>query len=479
MQADVVVIGAGAVGSSVARELSKYELDVVLVDKNEDIGGDASRSNSAMMICGYDTPPGTLESKLAIASNAMMDELSKELDVGFDRIGAIQVAKNEEETHKLHANFDKARENGVEDVVLLDKEKLLAMEPQLSKTVCEGMYVPREGRVDLFELVIAYAENAADNGVKILTSAEVTDILCEGGCVKTVVTSRGSIDTRFVVSAAGLFGDAISKMAGIDDFYMYPRYGQFYILDKNLPYMPGYMIMPVPTPVTRGKVIIPTIHGNLLVGPTAVDGEDKLKRDTDRETLELIIKETRELVPAIDPKDAVAQFAGARPARSPAGYHTRVFEDPKGYIEITGVTGTGVSTSPAMGVHIINMLADEGLELVPKKNFNKYRTSVRRFNKMSVKEQDELIREYPRYGHVICRCETVTEGEIAAAIHRNPPARSVDAIKRRLRCGMGRCQGGFCGPRIIEILAGELGTDAESVCKNEKGSELLTGMNRV
>lgn len=478
VQADVVVIGAGAVGSSVARELSKYQLDVVLVEKDEDIGGNASKTNSAMMICGYDTPPDTLESKLAKGSNAMMDTLSRELDVAFDRIGALQVAQTPEEIPAMMESYRQAMDNGIYDAAIIGKEKLLEMEPNLSDKIEAGLWIPREGHVDVFELLIAYAENAAENGVKIWTSAEVTDIICEDNAVKTVVTKRGSIRTRYVVNAAGVFGDTIGKMVGIADFYNYPRYGQFYILDKNLPYMPDHMIMPVPTPLTRGKLVIPTIHGNLLLGPTAVNGMDRYDKATTKESLDVIIAETRKLLPAINPRDAVTQFTGIRPARTPKGYHIRAFESLKGYIEATGIL-TGVSTSPAMGVHIVSMLADEGLELIHKKNFNPYRMSIKRFKNLSAKEQDELIAKDPRYGHVICRCETVTEAEIVEAIHRNPGAWSVDAVKRRLRAGMGRCQGGFCSPRVVEILARELGVPAEIIRKNEPGSELLTEKNRV
>lgn len=478
MQLRVVVIGAGVVGCSVARELSKYELDVVLLEKSEDIGGDASRGNSAMMVCGYDTPQNSLETKLVRASNAMMDGLFGELDVEFDRIGAIQVAKTPDEIPALHESYRQAKQNGISDAVMLGKEELLAMEPHISKSVREGMLIPREGRVDVFELVIAYAENAAENGVKIMTSTEVTGLIREDGRIKTVVTNRGNIHAGFVINAAGVLGDTIGRMAGIDDYHNYPRYGQFHVLDKNLPYAPNHMIMPVPTPVTRGKLILPAMHGNLLLGPTATDGEDKADKTTDRETLEAIIKETRELIPAIDPKDAITQFTGIRPARSPKGDYVNIYEEIKGYVEVS-VASTGVSTSPAIGEYVSHRLADAGLELVPKKNFNKYRAGIRRFAKMSEEERDEIIKENPGYGHVICRCETVTEGEILEAINRDPPPRSMDGIKRRLRTGMGRCQGGFCGPRLVEILAREFGVDASEIRKNEEGSELLVGKNRV
>ena len=477
MNADVVVIGAGAVGGSIARELSKYQLNIVLVEKSEDIGGNASRSNSAMIICGYDTPPDSLESKLVAASNAMMDTLSKQLDVTFKRIGAIQVAKSSQELPALKESYIQALDNGIFDAALLTREKLIEIEPNLSRRVEGGLLIPRESIVDLFELIIAYAENAADNGVKILTSTTVNGIICEESKVKAVVTDKGTIETRYVVNAAGLFADKIAQMVGITDYFNYPRYGQFYILDKNLPYAPNHMIMPIPSPITRGKLIVPTIHGNLLLGPTADNGEDRFDKATSQECLESIISETRELIPAINPKDAVTQFQGIRPAREPKGYHIRTFESLNGYIEANGIL-TGISSSPAMGVYVTNLLSNKGLDLVPKKDFNPNRLGIKRFNTLSIKEQDELIRENPRYGNVVCRCETITEAEILCSIHRNPGATSMDGIKRRLRAGMGRCQGGFCGPRVVEILSRELGVDPTEIRKNEVGSELLIRRNR-
>ena len=477
MKADVVVIGAGAVGSSTARELSRYNLKVVLMEKSEDIGGDASRSNSAMMICGYDTPPFTLENKLVTTSNAMIDQLAEDLDVSFFRIGAIQVAKTEEELPALQASFQQAIDNGVTDVSRLSNEKLRAMEPNIAPTVAGGMFIPRESHIDVFELMVAYVENAVDNGVVLLRGAPVTDILTENKKVTAVVTPKGVIHTRFVVNAAGVYGDTIARMVGLDDFRNYPRMGQFYIMDKNLPYMPNHMLMPVPTPITRGKLLIPTIHGNLLLGPTAINREDRGDKSTDREQLDSVINEVKELIPAINAKDAVTQFAGLRPARDPYGYHIRAFKELKGYIEATGIL-TGVSGSPAIGVYISQLLGEEGLALQPKQDFNPVRVGIRRFARMSQKERNELIARDPHYGNIICRCETITEGEIVDAIRRTAGARSMDGVKRRLRVGMGRCQGGFCGPRTMEILVRELGIPMEQVVKNEPGSELLRGSNR-
>lgn len=474
---DVVVIGAGAVGSAIARELSRYQLDVVLVEKNEDVGGDASKTNSAMIICGYDTPPNTLENKLIMASNAMFDKISKDLDVPFNRIGALQIAKTKEELISLEKNRKKAIENGVFDIEQLTPSRIKEMEPNLTENIAGGLYIPRESIIDVFELIVAYVENAVDNGVKLMLSTKVTGITKEDGKVRSVITDRGEIQTRYVINAAALYADKIAETVGLADFKNYPRKGEFYILDKNLPYMPNHMIMPIPTPITRGKLIVPTIHGNLLLGPTAIDSTDRVDKSTTKEGLNSIINEVRQMIPAINPKDAVTQFAGLRPARTPSGYTIRSFEVLKGYIEATGIL-TGISGSPAIASYVVNMLSDEGLELKIKDNFNPYRVGIKKFTEMSEKEQAEIVAENPSYGNIICRCETISESEIVQAIRRNPPARSLDAVKRRVRAGMGRCQGGFCSTKVVEIIAKELGIKPEEVCKNEKGSELIINKNR-
>lgn len=474
-QTDVVVIGAGAIGSAIARELSKYDVDVMLIEKKEDVGGDASRSNSATIVSGYDAPIGSLESYLATASNAMFDKVTKELDVAFKRIGAIQVAFSDEDVEVLKQNERKAIANGVMDVELISGDKVRELELSLSKEIKAGLYIPKESIVNVFDLLVAYVENAVDNGVRLMTSTKAEQITSENGRVTSVITDKGQIFAKYIINAAALYCDELADTVGKKYFKNYPRKGEFFVLDKNLPYATNHIIVPIPTPLTRGKLITPSIEGNLLIGPTAVNQTDKEDKSTTKEGLDGIIADIKKMLPDVNSRDSVTQFAGLRPARDPAEYSIKMFDDLKGYVEVNGIT-QGVSISLAAGVYVVNMLKKDGLELKRKDNYNPYRKRIKLFRESTKEEQAELVKKDPRYGNVICRCEIVTEAEICEAIKRG--AHSVDAIKRRLRAGMGRCQGGFCGPRVVEILARELGIEPEEVCKNEKGSEMLVGKNK-
>lgn len=478
LKADVVVIGAGAVGTAIARELSKYKVDVILVEKKEDVGGDASKSNSAIIHTGYDASPGTLESSMVVAANPMYDKLTKELDIPFKRVGAILVAATDEEFSLLPEIMRKAHKNGVLDVEYLTAEEVRKLEPQVTKEVKGGIYIKRESIIDPFLFVVAMAENAVENGVRVMLSTKVSDILRENNKVTKVITNRGEISTKFVINAAGLYCDEISKMVDECDFTEHPRKGQFYILDKKLDYELDKIVLPVPTKHTKGKLACPTIHGNILIGPTAEDLEDKEDKSVTREGLQEIVKGVRKLVPSVSPTDAITEYCGLRPTRTPQGYFISASKKVKGYIGVTGIRSTGLTASVSIAKYVVDILSDEGFELKPKDDFNPNRVGIKRFKDLSPKEKDELIKQNPLYGHVICRCETITEREIVEAINRPIKAKSVDAVKRRLRAGMGRCQGGFCLPRVVEILSRELNIPACDIAKHEKSSQIVVGNNR-
>lgn len=475
---DVVVIGAGAVGCSIARELSKYNVSVIVVDKNEDIGGDASKSNSAIIHTGYDAAPDTLESQLVVAANPMYDELVKDLDVPFKRIGAILPAITDEQYQQLPAIKAKAFKNRVYDVEFKTGEELLALEPNLNPEVKGGLYIPRESIIDPFIWVQALAENANANGVEFWLNAKVTDIKTENGAVKTVVTEKGEIETKWVINSAGLYCDEIAEMVGKADYKVVARKGQFYILDKTTSCQVEHIVLPIPTKITKGKLMCPTIHGNMLVGPTAEDQPSKVDKCTTAEGLESIAKDVKNLVPNVNLRETITQYSGLRPNRNPEGLHVDTYEDLQGYINLSGVRSTGLTLSVAMGKYVVQQMLNLGANLTFKKNFIKTRKGVVKFSEQTPEKQDELIKQNPLYGNIVCRCETVTEGEILDAIHRPLGAKSVDAVKRRVRAGMGRCQGGFCGPKVIEILARELGVSPAEINKNNQGSYMVTGKTR-
>lgn len=475
LKADVVVIGAGAVGCAITRELTKYKLKVVTVDKNPDVGGNASKSNSAIIHTGYDASPGSLESELVVAANPMYEKIASDLDVPFIKVGAILPAITDEQYEKLPSLKEKAFKNRVYDVDYLSREQILSMEPAMNPEVKGGLYIPRESIIDPFLLVVGYAENAVKNGATFLLDTEVTGIEKNDGRVVGVQTSKGFIEATYVINAAGLYCDHIASFVGKNDYTVNPRKGQFYILDKNTSCSVNHIVLPIPTKLTKGKLMCPTTHGNMLIGPTAEDGQDKNDASTNREGLDSVMNDVRKLIPNVNFRDTITQFAGLRPNRNPEGLHIDSYDDLKNYINISGVRSTGLTGSAAIGTYVVQMLLRLGMKAEPNWDFDPIRKGIPCFHDMSSDEKNQIIKEDPLYAHVVCRCETITEGEIVRAIHSPIPASSVDAIKRRLRAGMGRCQGGFCGPRVIEILARELGISQEEVMKSGKGSYMLVG----
>ena len=478
LKTDVVVIGAGAVGCAVARELSKYAVNVIVVEKNEDIGGDASKSNSAIIHTGYDAAPGTLESQLVVAANPMYDEIVKDLDVPFSRIGAILPAITDEQFEKLPAIKEKAFNNRVYDVEYKTGKELLEMEPNLNPEVKGGLWIPRESIIDPFILVQALAENACDNGVQFLLNTKVVDIKTENGKIKSVVTTGEEIETKYVINCAGLYCDEIAQMVGKAEYKVVARKGQFFILDKNTSCQVEHIVLPIPTKVTKGKLMCPTIHGNMLVGPTAEDQESKVDKSTTAEGLASITADVKNLVPNVNVRDTITQYSGLRPNRVPEGLNFDIWDDLEGYVNLSGVRSTGLTLSVAMGKYVVEQMLLHGAGFTLKENFISKRKGIVKFSECTTEEQDALIKENPLYANVVCRCETITEAEILQAIHRPLGAKSVDAVKRRVRAGMGRCQAGFCGPKVLEILARELGVNATDINKNNDGSYMVTGTTR-
>ena len=475
---DIVIIGAGAVGSALARELSKYQLDVTVVEKNSDIGGDSSKSNSAIIHTGYDAKPGTLESELVVAANPMYDEICKDLDIPFKRIGAVLPAFTDEQMEQLPAIKHKAMMNRVYDVEYKTAAEMLELEPELNPEVKGGLYIARESIIDPFLLCIALAENAADNGVHFELATKVIGIEQKDGAVTTVKTDKGDIECKYIINAAGLYCDEIASFVGKNDYYVTPRKGQFYILDKKTSCQVRTIVLPIPTKVTKGKLMCPTIHGNMLVGPTAEDLLDKTDKSTNQEGLDSIAADVRKMIPRVNLRDTITQYCGLRAQRNPEGLNIDMYDDLKGYVNISGVRSTGLTGSVAIAKYVVDRMIEAGMKAEPKTDFIKTRKGTPHFVELSAEEKAALIAKDARYGNVICRCETITEGQICDAINRTLGATTVDGVKRRVRAGMGRCQGGFCGPRVIEIIARELGISPDEVCKNDKGSEMLKGFVR-
>jgi len=474
---DVLIIGAGAVGTAIARELSKLSAKVMVVDKLNDIGGDASKSNSAIIHTGFDAPPDSLESMMVVNANPMYDKLCRDLDIPFERTGAVLVAVTEHEEAELPQIMAKAHANRVYDLEMLSAKQVLDLEPAITEDVRGGLLVPRESIIDPFLYVAALAENAVANGTKFLTDWKITNLAFDNN--QYIAESRkGKITAKFVINAAGLFADKISSFLGIDDFKVHPRRGQFHILDKAAPIGTKRIILPVPTKITKGKLCSPTIHGNWLIGPTAEELEDKFASQSTREGLYEIIDSVRKLVPGINEGYAITQYSGLRPVRTPGGYHLRTFENLPGFLELSGIRSSGLTSSLAVARYGCSKLFEMGLANKHKEHFISKRKAIPCFRESDEQTRNKLIKENPLFGHIICRCETVTEAEIVEAIKRKPGAMDIDGVKRRVRAGLGRCQGGFCGMRIPHILARELDISVEQVTKKGIGSEILNGTTK-
>lgn len=457
VKTDILVIGAGAVGTAIAREFSKYKAKVVVCDKNDDVGGDASKSCSGLTSTSATMPVGTLECKIRTISHTMVDVLCRDLDIPIIHCGSIAPVLTDDQMEQVPKLLDKAWQNGVWDYEFLPREEILEMEPTLNPAIKGGIYSPRDSQINQFLMVAAEAENAAENGVEFLLDCEVTGIETRDGRVRLVRTTKGEIEATWVINAAGLYCDDIAKMVDECDFAVHPRKGEFYVLGHDTPVKVKHIISSVPTPKTRGVLVIPTTDDNLLVGPTADDVEDKTDRKTTREGLEEVRTKALEMVPGLCFADTITQFVGARPARVPEGYHVLVSEKAKGYVGISGIRSTGLTASMALAKYVIHEMQGAGLSLERKVGWVRTRRGIVKFAGKTDEEKDALIAQDPLYGKIVCRCEQVTESEIVQAIRRPVGARTLDAVKRRVRAGMGRCQSGFCGPQVIEILARELG----------------------
>lgn len=464
---DVIIIGAGVIGASVARELSKYKAKVLVLDKESDVGNVTSMANSAIVHSGYDPKPGTNKAKYNVEGNAMYDLLTKELDVEFKRIGSLTCATDEEEMKVIESYLPRAKENNVE-VKILNKEETKKIEPYVSDAVIGSLYAPTAGIINPFELCVALCENAMDNGVDILLNEEVVEIgkLSDKYIVKT---NKTEYEAKVVVNAAGLYSDKISKMVGINHFEITPRKGEYFVLDHFEKPFVSHVIFPVPTEKGKGILVTPTTHGNYLVGPSSEFVDDKEDLSTDKFTLDNVRSSSTKLVRDIPFGYIIRQFSGLRATGST---HDFVIEEVDGFVNLGGIESPGLASAPAIAKEAVK-LVNGVLDLEKNNNFNPFRRKVVRLSKMSVEERNELIRNNPAYGHIICRCEGISEGEVVDCIRRNAGARTIKGVKKRCRPGFGKCQGGFCEPLVLEILARELNLNPLNVRYDSSESYIL------
>ena len=473
---DVAIIGAGIVGASVARELSRYNLKVCLIEKENDVSEGATKANSAIVHAGYDPEVGTTMARLNVRGCHLTEVYSKELDVPYKKIGSLVVAFSEPELKTIEELYHRGNANGVPDQRIINREELLEIEPHIGDKAVGALLSPSAGIVGPWEFCIALTENAVVNGVELMLSSEVIDIKKEND-VFTIYTAsplRDPIKTKYIINAAGIYSDAIMAMAGEQEFKIKPRKGQYYVLDKSQGSLAKHVIFQCPSELGKGILVAPTVHGNLIVGPDAEDLDSREDKSTTKEQLAYIRESAALSIPDIDYRESIRNFAGIRAQSDRKDFIIEEAKSVKGYINLAGIKSPGLTAAPAIAEEAVEILKNIGVHLEKKENFvlNRYQTH---FMSLSPEEKAAKIKEDPTFGRIICRCENITEGEIIESIHRPVGSLTIDGIKRRVRPGMGRCQGGFCGPRVLEIIARELQIPLEEVMEDEDGSYILTG----
>ncbi|WP_319203570.1 NAD(P)/FAD-dependent oxidoreductase [uncultured Ilyobacter sp.] len=470
---DVAIIGAGVIGASVARELSKYDLNVVVIEKENDVSNGTTKANSAIVHAGYDAHEGTLMAKYNALGNAMFDKICDELAVPFERCGSLVLAFSEEERGHLDLLYKRGIINGIPEMELLEKDEIKKLEPNISDEVVAALHAKTAGIVGPWELTIAMLENAAENGVNIELNQDVVDIeKLETGY--RIITQERNFEAKVVINASGVYADKIHNMVSEETFKIKPRRGQYFVMDKTQGELVGQVIFQCPTELGKGILVTPTVHGNLLLGPDAQDMDDRDDISTTTEQLEFVKEHAVKSVPGIHFRESIRSFAGLRAEGDRGDF---IIEEAPGaplFFDVAGIKSPGLSAAPAIGLDVAKMAVEKLGGADEKANFNPKREQII-FMELNAEEKKELIKENPQYGRVICRCENITEGEIVSSIHRKVGARTVDGVKKRCRPGMGRCQGGFCGPRVQEILARELNVSLEEVVLDKKNSYILTG----
>lgn len=466
---DIIVIGAGVVGCSIARELSKYNLDVLVVEKNSDVSEGISKGNSGIVHAGYNEKIGTLKAKLNIEGNKIFDDLSRDLQFPFKRNGAFILAFSDEEMKTLESLKENGEKLGVEGLEILTREEALNIEPNLNKEIVGVLNVKTSGIVSPYEMTIALAENAAENGVEFKLNSKVTNIekISEG--YKVTLNNKELVSGKIIINASGLEGAFLNNLVSMTKREINPVKGEYCLFDKVAGAMINKTLFQVPSKLSKGVLVTPTAEGNLLVGPNAVEGKTL---ETSREGIDEILDKSKKSLEELPVARILNTFSGIRPKTKEGDFIIEEVEDAKNFINVIGIDSPGLTAAPAIGVYVVNMIK-ERLDLVEKKNFKKTREKIVRFAELSLEEKNKLIKEKPAYGHMVCKCEFVTEGEIVEAIHRPIKALTVDAIKRRTRASMGGCQGVGCTLPISKILSRELGIDISDINKNSEGSPVI------
>ncbi len=470
---DVLIIGCGITGAAAAFQLSKYQLKVGILERENDVALGTTKANSAILHAGYDPEPGTLMAKLNVRGVELARELCQKLDVPYHNCGSLVLAFSEEERPAVEELYRRGLENGVPGLRLLDGAVARSLEPNLSDEVAAALHAPSAAICSPWEYCLALAETAVKNGAELHLNTAVTGLerlqAGEAGPSWLVHTNQGDFEARFVLNAAGVDAAGVHDLAAPHSFDIRPARGQYYLLDKSEGGRVSRVIFQCPSAAGKGVLVAPTVHGNLIVGPDSekVEGNDTA---TTGDGLRFVRETARKSVPSVSFRESIRNFAGVRAASGRPDFILE--ESAPGFIDLAGICSPGLSAAPAIGEYAAELLAKAGLALERKDDFVCQRRRTR-FKELSPEERAALVEREPAFGRVICRCETVTEGEILEALHGPIPPVSVDGVKRRVNAGMGRCQGGFCGPRVVDLLARELHKSPAEIVQDQAGSWLL------
>ena len=461
---DVIVIGAGVVGGFVARELSRYKLSVLIVERASDVSMGATRANSAIVHAGFDAKEGSLKARLNVRGSEMMEDVARELGVKYKRNGSLVVGFSDEDRETLRGLLERGNKNGVKGLRLIEREELRALEKNIGESATCALHAPTGAIICPYELCMAAVGNAMDNGAELKCGFEVAKIEKRGDSFLVYSKDGESCEARYVVNCAGAYSDKVAAMAGDKSFSVIPRRGEYMLLDKECGSQVSHTIFRCPTKMGKGILVSPTVDGNLLLGPTAENIEDKEDTSTTAKGLANVRALASEQVAGINFSKVIKSFTGLRSVGSTGDFIINARED--GFVNCAGIESPGLSSAPAIGEYVCELLFDKcGLKAEKRADFNPKRRPMHWFSELTTEQKNEVIRERGEFAHVICRCEIVTEGEIIDAIRTNPRPTTVDGVKRRTRATMGRCQGGFCTPYIIELLAKEMGCDYADVTK--------------
>ena len=472
---DVVIVGAGVIGGMLARQLSRYQIRVCLLEKENDVAMGASKANSGIIHGGYDPIPGTRKAEMNATGVEPLFQVARALDVPCQRNGSMVCAFSPEEAAQLEELLAQGRKNGIPGLQLLTGDEARELEPCLSPKVTKVLRVTNAGIISPYELTIAAVGNAMDNGVALLRNFSVCAIEKTTDAFLVTGEAGQTVQGRYLVNRAGGASDHIARLAGDEFFKIIPRSGEYMLLDQQEGTRAKHTLFQCPTAEGKGILVTPTVHGNLLVGPTAAQVATAASTDTTAAGLKQVERLAAKTVPSIEFRQVITSFTGVRASEKHGDFILETSRKVPGLIHGAAIDSPGLTCCVSIAQRLIQLLEQAGLALIEKENWNGKRKSPCAFRSLPLEKKKEVICKEPAYGKIICRCEGVTEGEILEAIRQNPPATDLDGIKRRTRSGMGRCQGGFCSPYVMQLLSRELGLPMEQVTKSGAGSQLLQG----